>query len=116
MSTTPLRLGFTTFPMPSKRQLGAPTHRVFVNNDWAKLLGQKKTYGSSHDREQVIPAKLGSPSKIKHIFLIIKEPGAAEPDHRYASTGWTKPYPGDDWILAPNEVPGRDTPPQEIGD
>ncbi|WP_405683627.1 bifunctional YncE family protein/alkaline phosphatase family protein [Streptomyces sp. NBC_00057] len=63
----------TTFPMPSKRQLGGLTHRVFINNDWAKLLRQKQTYGSARDREQVIPAKLGSPSKIKHIFLIIKE-------------------------------------------
>ncbi|WP_392839940.1 hypothetical protein [Streptomyces sp. LN500] len=34
----------------------------------------------------------------------------------HASTGWTKPYPRDDRVLSPDEVPGRDTPPQEIGD
>ncbi|WP_406498605.1 hypothetical protein OG936_28790 [Streptomyces sp. NBC_00846] len=33
-----------------------------------------------------------------------------------ASTGWTKPYPGDSRVLAPNEVPGRDNPPQELAD
>ncbi|WP_406384700.1 hypothetical protein [Streptomyces sp. NBC_01618] len=33
-----------------------------------------------------------------------------------ASTGWTKPYPGDSRVLAPHEVPGRDNPPQELGD
>ncbi|WP_411088608.1 hypothetical protein [Streptomyces sp. 061-3] len=34
----------------------------------------------------------------------------------YASTGWTKPYPGDDRVPSPDEVPGRDKPPQAIGD
>jgi hypothetical protein len=28
----------------------------------------------------------------------------------YTSTGWTKPYPGDKTILAPDQVPGRNLP------
>jgi hypothetical protein len=28
----------------------------------------------------------------------------------YSATGWTKPYPGDKEILAPDQVPGRDRP------
>ena len=33
----------------------------------------------------------------------------------YTSTGWVRPYPGDSRILGPDEVPGRDLPPQELG-
>jgi hypothetical protein len=33
----------------------------------------------------------------------------------YASTGWTRPYPGDTKILAPNDVPGADRPASELG-
>jgi hypothetical protein len=28
----------------------------------------------------------------------------------YATTGWTKPYPGDAMIYAPNQVPGAYIP------
>jgi hypothetical protein len=34
----------------------------------------------------------------------------------YSATGWTRPYPGDDRILTPSEVPGRFAPPGELGD
>jgi hypothetical protein len=33
----------------------------------------------------------------------------------YASTGWLRPYPGDSTVLGPDQVPGRDLPPQDIG-
>ena len=32
----------------------------------------------------------------------------------YAATGWTKPYPGDKKILAPDEVPGRNLPAADL--
>jgi hypothetical protein len=31
----------------------------------------------------------------------------------YQTTGWTKPYPGDKKIYAPNEVPGGYVPPAD---
>jgi hypothetical protein len=34
----------------------------------------------------------------------------------YAATGWTRPYPGDGSVLAPNRVPGRNRPAAELGD
>jgi YVTN family beta-propeller protein len=34
----------------------------------------------------------------------------------YSSTGWTKPYPGDQRILAPDQVPGRNLPSDLTGD
>ncbi|WP_269854504.1 bifunctional YncE family protein/alkaline phosphatase family protein [Streptomyces sp. RPT161] len=63
----------TTFRQPSQAALGELTHQVFVDNDWEKLLRSGSSYGSAGDREAVIPAHLGSPSKIKHVFLIDKE-------------------------------------------
>ncbi len=33
----------------------------------------------------------------------------------YAATSWTRPYPGDKTILAPDEVPGRHLPAQDLG-
>jgi YVTN family beta-propeller protein len=32
----------------------------------------------------------------------------------YTSTGWTKPYPGDKTILAPDQVPGRNLPAADL--
>jgi YVTN family beta-propeller protein len=34
----------------------------------------------------------------------------------YTSTNWSKPYPGDQQILAPTEVPGRNLPSDFLGD
>ncbi len=33
----------------------------------------------------------------------------------YASTGWTRPYPGEKSILGPYQVPGWNQPAAEIG-
>ncbi|CCB73777.1 MULTISPECIES: bifunctional YncE family protein/alkaline phosphatase family protein [Streptomycetaceae] len=63
----------TTFTPPSHAALGKLTHQVFVDNDWEKLLRRGSGYGTAADRPTVIPARLGSPSKIKHVFLIDKE-------------------------------------------
>ncbi|MFD4860323.1 hypothetical protein [Streptomyces atratus] len=54
-----------TIRLPQPPQLGGLTHRVFIGNDWAKLLKRKQTYGSARDREQVIPAGLGGPSRTR---------------------------------------------------
>jgi len=63
---------FTEFTMPSQAALGGYTHQVFVDNDWEHLLASKPL--SDCDATPVaIPAQLGCPSTIKHVFLIIKE-------------------------------------------
>ena len=62
----------TVFGMPNSSQLGTYTHQVFVDNDWEHLLSEQS--GSAGDAAPaVIPAKLGDPSRIKHVFLIVKE-------------------------------------------
>jgi YVTN family beta-propeller protein len=68
----------TVFRQPADRQLGTLTHKVFVNNDWEHLLRQTAEQNAapahgSHAPPVAIPARLGDPSAIKHVFLIIKE-------------------------------------------
>jgi YVTN family beta-propeller protein len=65
----------TEYQQPNYTQLGTYTHQVFVNNDWEHLLqsGAADQHGSTNVAPVAIPAKLGQPSKIKHVFLIVKE-------------------------------------------
>jgi YVTN family beta-propeller protein len=62
----------TSFAMPTMAQLGAYTHQVFVDNDWEHLLGSKPLTDCTA-AAVAIPTRLGCKSKIKHIFLIIRE-------------------------------------------
>ncbi|GAA4216421.1 bifunctional YncE family protein/alkaline phosphatase family protein [Actinocatenispora rupis] len=61
----------TTFAMPRDNQLGTLTHRVFVDNGWDALLARGTTPRTV--APVAVPARLGEPSTIKHVFLIIKE-------------------------------------------
>ncbi len=62
----------TEFKMPTMAQLSTYTHRVFVDNDWEHLLAT--TPITKTDVAPVaIPAQLGQPSTIKHVFLIVRE-------------------------------------------
>jgi YVTN family beta-propeller protein len=64
----------TTWSLPTGSQLAHDTHQVFVNNDWEKLLARgANAKGNAHAAPVAVPVKLGAPSKIKHVFLIIKE-------------------------------------------
>ncbi len=61
-------------PVPNRWTLGAMTNQVFLNNHWdltqnIRAAGQ----GNSWTRPVAIPARIGEPSKIKHIFVIIRE-------------------------------------------
>ncbi len=59
----------TSFAVPADSTLGGYTHQVFENNAWTHL-------GTSADQQAAplaVPTHLGLPSKIKHIFLIVKE-------------------------------------------
>ncbi|MFL6076164.1 MAG: bifunctional YncE family protein/alkaline phosphatase family protein [Mycobacteriales bacterium] len=66
----------TVFRQPADRQLGTLTHQVFVNNRWDHLLRSEAAAAPAHGSHAppvAIPARLGDPSLIKHVFLIIKE-------------------------------------------
>ena len=60
--------------IPNYSELGALTHQVKVNNHWdlaENILAAGP--GDPFAKPVAIPAKLGEPSKIKHIFVIIRE-------------------------------------------
>ncbi len=63
----------TTFAAPADADLGGLTHQVFVNDDWEHLLTKQSPTAAAKKVAQVIPTTLGAPSKIKHVFLIVKE-------------------------------------------
>jgi YVTN family beta-propeller protein len=60
----------TSFQLPSHEALGSYTHQVFANNSWTGNDEAARDHGGP---SSVIPAVLGHSSKIKHVFLIIKE-------------------------------------------
>ena len=61
-------------PLPSKPELAAMTARVYQYNHWDLA---ENIASASGGREWInpvpLPAKIGDPSVIKHVFLIIKE-------------------------------------------
>jgi YVTN family beta-propeller protein len=61
-------------PVPPEDRLEAMTRQVYENNHWDLKQNIKSAGGGSHQAEPVaIPAKIGDPSLIKHVFLIIRE-------------------------------------------
>lgn len=61
-------------PYPTVGELAAMTKRVFLNNHWDLIKNiQAAGRGNSWTRPVAIPAKMGEPSKIKHVFVIIRE-------------------------------------------
>jgi YVTN family beta-propeller protein len=62
----------TEFTMPTTAELGTYTHQVFVGNDWEHLLASTPLKNSKA-APAAVPARLGDPSPIKHVFLIIRE-------------------------------------------
>jgi YVTN family beta-propeller protein len=65
----------TSFTPPGNLALGTLTRDVFTDNAWNNLppLKAKTTSSSDQGNLPAIPARLGRPSAIKHVFLIIKE-------------------------------------------
>ncbi len=61
-------------PLPNRWSLDAMTHQVFQNNHW-DLEENIRSAAGGHPfaRPEVIPERLGDPSLIKHVFLIIRE-------------------------------------------
>jgi YVTN family beta-propeller protein len=61
-------------PVPNHETLLSMTKQVFENNHWDLRQNIKSASGGSPDTRPVaIPEKIGDPSLIKHVFLIIRE-------------------------------------------
>jgi len=61
-------------PVPDGGALAAMTRQVFENNHWDLVQNIKSAGGGNpHAKPVAIPAKIGDPSLIKHVFLIIRE-------------------------------------------
>jgi YVTN family beta-propeller protein len=61
-------------PVPQVSNLTTMTSQVFQNNHWDLLQNiYSASGGSPSDEPLAIPEKIGAPSKIKHVFVIIRE-------------------------------------------
>ena len=61
-------------PLPNKATLESMTRQVYQNNHWDLKQNIESAGGGSRSEKPVpIPAKIGDPSLIKHVFLIIRE-------------------------------------------
>jgi YVTN family beta-propeller protein len=61
-------------PVPDSGTLATMTSQVFENNHWDLAQNIKSASGGKPSTNPVaIPAKIGDPSLIKHVFLIIRE-------------------------------------------
>jgi YVTN family beta-propeller protein len=61
-------------PIPTSVTLAGMTTQVFENNHWDLTQNIKSASGGSrHNTPVALPAKIGDPSLIKHVFLIIRE-------------------------------------------
>ncbi|MBO0802484.1 MAG: hypothetical protein J2P25_05350 [Nocardiopsaceae bacterium] len=57
---------------PSRGQLATYTQQVFSDNQWNGLL-QRNAKANANVKPAAVPLHLGQPSKIKHVFLIVRE-------------------------------------------
>ena len=61
-------------PVPQQGALGAFTQQVYLNNHWdLKRNIESASGGNPSTKPVAIPKKIGDPSLIKHVFLIIRE-------------------------------------------
>ncbi len=61
-------------PVPNRWTLEAMTKQVFQNNHWDLAENIRSASGGNpHAKPVAIPARIGDPSKIKHVFLIVRE-------------------------------------------
>ena len=61
-------------PLPNGATLKTMTSQVFENNHWDLTENIESASGGTQDTNAVaIPAKIGDPSLIKHVFMIIRE-------------------------------------------
>lgn len=64
----------TLIPLPTRSELAAMTKQVISNNHWDSANIQVgPDYAAADAAPVAIPAHIGEPSLIKHVFLVIKE-------------------------------------------
>ncbi|MGE7433018.1 bifunctional YncE family protein/alkaline phosphatase family protein [Kitasatospora sp. NPDC001175] len=61
----------TRFTLPGDREIRSQTAKVFRQNGWTS--GSVQTAGRHKAKPVPVPARIGDPSTIKHVFLIVKE-------------------------------------------
>ncbi|MFB7222154.1 alkaline phosphatase family protein [Streptomyces sp. NPDC056227] len=59
------------FTLPSDKVIKEQTAKVFAQNNWTNNAAQRAT--GERASAVPVPAKLGDPSTIKHVFMIVKE-------------------------------------------
>ncbi|MGW0800815.1 alkaline phosphatase family protein [Streptomyces sp. NPDC002692] len=62
----------TRFTLPSDKAVKAQTGKVFKQNGWTDN-AVKLAKGKSRAKPVPVPVRLGDPSTIKHVFMIVKE-------------------------------------------
>jgi YVTN family beta-propeller protein len=61
-------------PIPNRETLQAMSSQVFQNNHWDLIKNiESASGGNPKTKPVVIPARIGDPSLIKHVFMIIRE-------------------------------------------
>ena len=60
------------FRLPSDRDIRAETEKVFAQNGWTANSVQLAK-GKGHAKPVPVPRRIGDPSTIKHVFLLVKE-------------------------------------------
>jgi YVTN family beta-propeller protein len=61
-------------PVPDTATLATMTAQVFTNNHWDLMQNiQSASGGSPRTKPVAIPARIGDPSLIKHVFVIVRE-------------------------------------------
>ncbi|MFF7157394.1 alkaline phosphatase family protein [Streptomyces sp. NPDC008139] len=60
------------FTLPNDRVIASQTVKVFRQNGWTNG-SLKEATSKGHAKPVPVPARLGDPSTIKHVFLIVKE-------------------------------------------
>ena len=59
--------------VPAPAEMATSTARVFENNQWVDLAARNLKAGRVKARAVAVPKRLGDPSTIKHVFLIVRE-------------------------------------------
>ncbi|MGW1618255.1 alkaline phosphatase family protein [Streptomyces sp. NPDC002172] len=62
----------TQFTMPSDQVVRSETNKVFKQNGWTSN-SVRTAKANSHKKAVPVPKRIGDPSTIKHVFLLVKE-------------------------------------------
>ena len=62
-----------TVAAPTSQQMQQWTQQVFADNQWNGLAARNQVGGPGQAQPVPVPTRIGDPSTIKHVFLIVKE-------------------------------------------